>query len=395
MINLPAKRLLPLGIVAIGLLGLFLLKSLRSPPDSQPEEKPLPLVNTQTVIFEPFRIQVHSQGLVQPVSKTRLVSQVSGVVLDYNPAFNAGGMVKAGDVLVQIEQLDYQSALKTAQANLARARAAYEQEQALAKVAADEWKRTGRVGSAPKLGLREPQLEQERANVLSAEAELERAERNLHRTTITAPYDAVVSQRNVDIGQFISVGANVGELMATAVAELRLPVSLDEYQRLNAQDQEIAIRLSASHNGNEQQWSAYLVRDEGIIDSTSRMLYLVAQVDDPYARQSKGNVDGKVLRFGQFVQATLSGPSITGVAKVKKTSLVNNESIFIVDEDSKLQKRSITVVGEDNEHAYVRGMLTEGMPVVTSGVKQALPGTQVKRIELDAATESAGVEHGR
>ena len=391
MIKLTAKRLLPLGIVVLGLLGLFLLKSLRSPPESLPEEKAPPLVRTQTVALQPFRIQVRSQGLTQAVSQTRLVSQVSGVVLDYNPAFNAGGMVKAGDLLVQIEQLDYQSALKTAQANLARARAAYEQELALAKVAAEEWRRAGREDSAPQLGLRKPQLAQEKANVLSAEAELERAERNLRRTTITAPYDAVVSERNVDIGQFISVGANVGELMATAVAEIRLPISLDEYQRLRTDEQTIAVSISANHNDKEHQWPAYLVRDEGIIDSTSRMLYLVAHVDDPYARTSEGN---EVLRFGQFVQARLAGPAIDNVAKIKKTGLVNNQHVFIVDEESTLQKLAVSVVGEDTEHVYIRGPLSEGMQVVISGVKQALPGTEVKGIEHEAVTEAAGNQHG-
>ena len=106
--------------------------------------------------------------------------------------------MKKGQLLARIDPNDYHAALIDAQANMASARAALETEVAQGKVAEQEWKQITDT-SPTELSLRKPQLAQEIARVKSAQASVLRAERNLQRTEIRAPYDAMINSRNIGL----------------------------------------------------------------------------------------------------------------------------------------------------------------------------------------------------
>jgi RND family efflux transporter MFP subunit len=387
--NISRKVLVPLIIVALGAIGLTLLSSLKRPAEQKVKIDKTPVVDVYTVEVQPYQLTIESQGVSEPLSRTQLIANVSGIVLSYNTAFNAGGMVTQGDVLVEIEKLDYLSALKTAAANLARAKAGYAEEQARAKIAADEWARQGRSKTAPVLGLRKPQLAREKANVLSAEAAVDSAKRNLKRTTIVAPYNAIVGQRNIDIGQLVAVNSSLGEIMATDIAEIRLPISLEDYSRLNVDNNqkntvapEKRVMLRAQMGEFTHTWPGTIVRDEGVINTNNRLLYLVARVADPYGvNNDPDDVNSKrtaPLRFGSFLQAQIQGPIIEGVSKIPKSSLVRDESLFVINSDSELVKTAVSIVGEEGQYVYVSSALASGDQVLNTPILQAIPGMKVK-----------------
>jgi RND family efflux transporter MFP subunit len=399
------KLVVPLIIIVLGVVGLMSLSLVRQPAEQKVEIDTTPVVDIYVVEAQPYQLIIESQGVSEPLSRTQLIANVSGIVLSYNSAFNAGGMVTHGDVLVEIEKLDYLSALKSAEANLARAQAGFSEEQARAKIAADEWAREGRTKTAPLLGLRKPQLAREKANVLSAEAELDSAKRNLKRTTIVAPYNAIVAQRNIDIGQLVAVNSSLGEIMATDVAEIRLPISLDDFYRLNLDDLQVdsesdlnRVTLSARMGEQTLSWYGVIVRDEGVINTNNRLLYLVAHVIDPYALKLATKKDlttelnprhSSPLRFGSFLQAQIQGPMLENIAKIPRSSLVRDEYIFVVNSQSQLTKTPVSIIGEEDAYVYVRSSLNSGDQVLNTRVLQALPGMQVK---TTSNSESANVK---
>jgi multidrug efflux pump subunit AcrA (membrane-fusion protein) len=407
------KVVLPLVILALGAIGLILLSTMKQPLEQKITADKTPVVEVFVVDVQPYQLMIKSQGVSEPLSQTQLIANVSGIVLSYNSAFNAGGMVTQGEVLVEIEKLDYLSALKTSEANLARARAGYAEEKARSKIAADEWAREGRSKSAPLLGLRKPQLAREKANVLSAQASLEGAKRNLERTTIVAPYNAIVSQRNIDIGQLVTVNNSLGEIMATDIAEIRLPISLDDYYRLNLNGTSAGdetqvnpntevdkVTLSARMGQQTLTWPGIIVRDEGVINTNNRLLYLVARVVDPYGLNTRstslsnnqaeiGSRHKSSLRFGSFLQAQIQGPIIEDVSKIPKASLVRDEYVFVVGSDSKLSKKPVSIVGENDQYVYVSSSLKSGDQVLNTRLLQALPGLRVK---INPTLDSANVQ---
>ncbi|MDY6978147.1 MAG: efflux transporter periplasmic adaptor subunit, partial [Pseudomonadota bacterium] len=174
------KSGIPLFIVLIAFIAATVMIKSRKPPEQVPVEIPAFLVDAKEVYSEAVNFVVKSQGNVVPQNKTSLSAQVSGQVISLSKVFVAGGTFKKGDVLATLEQDDYRTDLKLAEAELAQAKAALQEEIARGKVAEQEWRSVRNV-APPELGLRKPQLAKEQANVKAAEAKLERAKRNLAR----------------------------------------------------------------------------------------------------------------------------------------------------------------------------------------------------------------------
>ncbi|MCC2615379.1 efflux RND transporter periplasmic adaptor subunit [Aestuariibacter halophilus] len=378
MLAVLKKAGIPLIIVLIAIVVAAAMINMRQPPEKAEVEERAFLVNAIPVSSEDLQFVVKSQGTVQPKIQTVLSAQVSGRVTSVAEAFIEGGMFKKGDVLVQLEQADYNTDLKTAQAELARAQAALEEERARGKVAEEEW-RSVKGSVAPELGLRKPQLAKELASVRAAEAQLERAQRNLERTTIRAPYDGLVRSKDIDLGQFVTVGKQLGVIYNTDVAEVRMPLSDNDlaYLQLPGTDgQSSPVELTATVAGKVVQWQGMLARDEGILDEQRRVIYAVAEVKDPYQRAD--NAQGVALKFGRFVQARISGNRGDDMIVLPRHVLRLDGTVLVVGEDRKLEIRDVVVQRADENSVYISAGLRSGEQVITSAVPNPYNGMALR-----------------
>ena len=194
--------IVPIVILAIGIVALIGFSSMKKPPEEKAEVDNTPIVSVEKIHVTPISLKVNSYGVVQPKYETELIAQVSGEVVELSEVFVRGGFVAKNQLLARIDPNDYQAALIDAEATMASARAALEKERAQGQVAEREWKRITDT-SPTELSLRKPQLAQELARVKSAQASVLRAKRNLERTEIRAPYDAMIESRTIGLGQII------------------------------------------------------------------------------------------------------------------------------------------------------------------------------------------------
>jgi RND family efflux transporter MFP subunit len=199
------------------------------PPSKLAEPKEhLVTVDAIEAIREDIFIPVQAQGTVTPVRQTSIISEVKGRIVEVSDNFNVGSFVRKGDVLLRIDPRDYQTNLLRAQAALASTDSNLAQEKGRAQVARQEWsklpKGSQRSLQAKDLYLRVPQLELAEAQVLAANADLNTARDNLERTIITAPYDALIRNKQSDLGQFVSTGSALAELFSVDSAEVRLAI---------------------------------------------------------------------------------------------------------------------------------------------------------------------------
>ena len=104
----------------------------------------------------------------------------------------------------EIDPSDYESAVARAEFTLEQARLSLAQEEARGEQAKKEWSSLSK-GEASPLALREPQLQAEAANVEWAEAALDKARRDLDRTTIRAQFAGMVREKRADVGQYVTV----------------------------------------------------------------------------------------------------------------------------------------------------------------------------------------------
>ncbi len=377
------KSGIPLLIILIAIIAAAIMIGTRKPPEQKAVEAKAFLVDAQQVNKEEVRFKVLSQGNVVPKNQTNISAQVSGKVIEIAENFVAGGMFKKGDLLVRLEQEDYSTDLKLAEAELAQANASLTEEKARGKVAEQEW-RSVNSSVAPELGLRKPQLATAQANVKAAEAKLERAKRNLSRTEIKAPYDGLVVSRNVDLGQFIPTGAVVGMVNSTDEAEVRLPIPDSDmaFIDINSQIKQGAeVSLTATVAGKQRAWKAELVRSEGVMDAGNRVIYVVAEVDDPYARKQSERVP---LRFGQFVQAEITGTQSQRLFVLPRNVLRLDNTVLELTDERKVKISPVEVVRTNARNVYVSSGLEENAQIITSavpnpynGMKVRLPGDEV------------------
>ena len=364
------KFSVPLLIIVGAVMAAGAITSMKPEPKKKEEKVKVPLVEVMKVDRGDLRIQLDSYGVVKPKNQTSLVAEVSGRILKLSDAFVSGGFVNQGDLLVQIDPSDYQANLIEAEASLARARAALEQEIARGKVAEAEW-RGATSKLPPELGLRKPQLAQEKANVRSAEAALARAKRNLERTEIRAPYDALINKRQVDLGQYVSLGAPVGLVSSTSTAEIRLPVSSSDLAFIQDISQSPAdATLTARDGALQQQWPARIVRSEGVVDEASRMVYLVAEVINPYQLQPQ-------LKFGTFVSADIAGEQQSQVT-VLPSHLYKNGQVAVINADRQLELRDVTLLRRDETRVYISDGLRHGELLSLTKLENQVNGMQVR-----------------
>ncbi|ALO46678.1 efflux RND transporter periplasmic adaptor subunit [Pseudohongiella spirulinae] len=378
------RRLLPVAIVAAAVGLTVMLVSMRPEPESVVQQERVVPVQVVPVSREDVRLVIRSQGTVMPRTETLLVAEVSGVVRSVSDKLIAGGFVREGEVLLTLDDADYQVAVDQAQANLMSARAQLTQEQAQSEQAAREWDMSGRSrDSAPVLALRTPFLREAEARVLFAESELQRAQRQLERTRVRAPYDALVREKIADIGQFLGAGAQVARIFATDYAEVRLPLSTQDlnWLQLPAPGQPFVapmpqVTLHAGIGDKDHKWPAALVRTEGVVDSSSRMIYVVVRIDDPY-QQLRSDTRRQALMAGTFVSADLPGTVLSGVFKIPHSAMHNTDAVLAMDADQRLRLRTVTVIHTDAQWVYARDGLQEGDRLIVSPVQVPIDGMRV------------------
>ncbi|WP_428614729.1 efflux RND transporter periplasmic adaptor subunit [Shewanella sp.] len=387
MIKIILRRVLPplFILVVFGLLAQLMMSTQKT-PEQKEEEVPVPIVDVMPVKSETVSLNLPSYGVVQPKNKTQLVTEVQGRMLTISDKFVAGGIVKRGDMLAQIEPSDYEADLMQAQATLAQAKAALDEEIARGEVAKNDWKGYD-GGVPPELGLRLPQLKKEQANVKFAEAALARAQRNLERTTIRAPFDGIIKARNVDLGQYVTLGTNLGELYDTRVAEIRLPLANQELAYLESIDNpDTQVTLSAELAGRTVSWTGKVVRSEGVIDADNRMVYLVAEVKDPYLREH--TVEGLLpLKYGTFVNAIIKGRTVEGIVKLPRY-IVREHHVAVVRDDNTLEMREVNVVRSDIENVYIKDSLKDGERISLTTINNMSTGQVVKVIGEEEKPQS-------
>ncbi|MFT4748132.1 MAG: RND family efflux transporter MFP subunit [Congregibacter sp.] len=375
------KAGIPILILVGAVAVAFGLTSMKKQPQKEEIITPDFLVDAKLVEIKNVDFLVYSQGSVQPKNKTMLSTQVSGRVIAVADNFIEGGFFKKGDVLVELETADYQTDLLLAESEVARAQASFDEEKARGKVAAEEW-RSFNKGAAPELGLRKPQLAREEASVKAAKANLQRAKRNFDRTKIRAPYDGLVKSRSADLGQFVTVGSQLGEVFATDVAEVRLPLTDDDIAFLaDLSTKDPQVTLSSDVAGKNIKWQGILVRDEAILDSKSRVIYGVVEVNDPYQLEVPAESKGIPLRFGRFVNATIIGITANDIVVLPRNVLRLDGTILTVNDDRKININFVTVQRADEDFVYISEGLSAQQHVIMSAVPNPYEGMPVRFLD--------------
>jgi len=389
------KFMLPLILIAVSILAVIGLVTFQNSQraERKPETNKAVLVDTIEAEVVSLNFSVNSQGTVRPRTETTLVSEVSGKIVSVASKFVAGGFFRKGDVLLQIDPSDYQTGLKRAEAALASRKAKLADETARSEQALKDWQNMGKQGQPSDLGLRKPQMADAKANVSAAEADVQKARRDLERTQITVPYDGLVRHKAVDIGQYVSPGTRLGITFAIDTAEVRLPLTHNDLNYLdlpsetevkNSDKTFPSVTLSSESAGGMTQWQARIIRTEGVVDETSRVIYAVAQVVDPYG--VLGQSHQQELKIGTFVNAEIQGLPADNVVVLPRFVLRPDNTILVANSDDELEIRQVEVLRAEPKKVYLSKGVEGGARVVITVLDAPVPGTKLALRGAEATT---------
>jgi len=368
-------------IIIVSSYGIFNAIAASGPEVEEKEDViSVPTITAENMSPTDHQVMITSFGEIAPLEQTKLSAQVSGEVVSWHPNFVAGGIVKRGEALFEIERDNYEAAVLQAEAALANAEAVLIEEQAKAKVAEKQAKKLVNT-QVSDLYLRKPQVLSATAQVKSAQANLNRAKRDLKYCTVIAPYDALVVSRKIGVGQFVAAGSEVAVLNNIEAAEVNIPIAgfdsafLPEILK--------GIKASVTENGiNSIEREGFIARDFGLVDSNTRMVNLVVQVDDPYGINS-----GKPsLKFGSYVQVSFSGKELQQIYRLPQ-ELVNNGTVWVVNEDKQLESRQVGVLREEGEFFLVGSGIEQQDQVVLTLPEYPQKGMDVKLAQSSSDTE--------
>ena len=384
-----ADNTLLMVIITVGLLGLgfYINKKLM---ESKPEAKKadveswapsVRVLDLKKISYVPV---IHTEGMVGASTKTLLISEVAGASVYISPLLEIGNVIPEGEILLKLDDADYQTQLTSAKSSLADAELLLAQEQARAVQAEREWKKLGRGGSATDLALRKPQIKSARARIEAAEAQIQKAERDVSKTVIRAPYTCKVDEKFIGSGAFVSSFSRIAEVSSIDKYKVSLPIDLNELRFLG-KDLGIGLEVSLESliGGESYDWLGKAVRFEGGVDSNTFSRMMVVDVE-----RDESKIKGFELPpVGLFIKAKLHGEEIGEVFSIPREAIRENETLWLLSEENTLNSVNADIVRTERDSVLVNiGKLKDGDRIIISPIAIPVAGMQ---LDVEADNENS------
>ncbi len=379
------KRWLPaLGLVAVAAIaavGWLLFKDSRTPVQSAASPSPAPAVGVRLVTMKGVSQTFDFVGHIKAVNKVEIRARVEGFlekVLFREGQFREGQDVKAGDLLYQIEKVQFEAAVEQAKANLAIAEA----ESINAKLEYSRQLDLSKRQFSPQSTVDQNKAAMDTAagKIMQAKAALKQAEANLSYTDIRSPIDGRIGRTAYTLGNLVNPGSGV---LATIVSQdpiyVLFPISVRDLETIReARRKEggglnkIEIRLRLA-NGQEYAHPGVWNFTDPQVDEQTDTLIMRATIPNPE----------RTLADGQFVTAIIRERREEPRLVVPQTAL---QVELVVNGEHKVEPRRLKTGPNIGTDVVVLSGLKEGDKAIVDGIQKVRPGQTVQETVLSATS---------
>jgi membrane fusion protein (multidrug efflux system) len=326
-------------------------------------------------------------GRIEAVGRVELRARVTGFLQEQ--LFQEGQEVKRGDVLFRIERPPFEAEVARAQAQVAAAEA----ELTNARIALNRARELVRSSAGTQVRVDDALAAERSANaqLLGAQAQLRVAQINLGYTEITAPIDGKIGRVTYTVGNTVSPTANP---LATIVSQdpmrVSFPVSLRTGGELRARyatrggTEAVRVRIVLP-NGTPYPEVGRIDFVDPQVDRNTDTILVRASIPNPPI--GDGSSDRRLID-GMFVSAVVEGSEPVQVTVIPRAAVAQDQSgsfVFVVDGESKAQRRNVRLGRGTAELAVVEDGLRAGENVITEGIQRVRPGQQVNAAPAGAA----------
>ena len=381
------RRVLPLIIVAVGVLGAWWLVANRPRAQRERLEPVPPIARVVQAERSTERVRVTAMGTVVAAKRVVLQPEVSGRIVEQSARLLPGGLFEEGEVILRIDPRDYETAVKQQEAAVEQAYLEVKIEKGRQVIAEREWKLLEEDISldqaSQELALRRPQQKNAQAALEAAESMLEQARLQLERTRVYAPFNAVVQDEFVDEGQLVNPQTQLATLIGTDRFWVQVSIPLDrlrwlEFSGTEGTDASVVTVIQEVSGDLQIKRPARLVRLLGDLEPVGRMARVLVEIDDPLDLKSDANPHTIPLMLGAYVRVEIEGKSVEEVFSVPRTSIREGAQVWIMDDEDRLVFRPVEVLHRSKDRVLIRNGLEGGERIITNRIPSPLPGMKLR-----------------
>ncbi len=389
------KAVLPVVVIVLGVLGLrALILSKPDAPRVAADTRAL-LVDVQPVTRARHEVSVRANGTVIAAEQVVLAPEINGRVVWTNDQLVPGGRFRRGETVFRIDPRDYRLAVDAQSAEVQRAQLEVQLEEGRQRVAEREWNlfestrtptaengSTGTTAPAPSddLALRRPQRETAEVTLRSARSAAERARFALSKASLTAPFNAMVLNENVDVGQLVGPATQTATLVGTDAFWVRVSVPLASLANLQLPDGETpgpVVRVSQQVGGRRVERTGRVLRLLPDLDSVGAMARLLVAIEDPLAL-TEANRGSLPILLGSYVDVEIDAAPLESAVEVPRVALREGNRVFVMTGEDTLSVRAVEVAWSRDESVLVTTGLEHGERIVTSRVPTPVDGMPLR-----------------
>jgi len=404
------KLVVPVAVLGGAFMGFQYMQSTKPPVQRKAVTEKVYFVETVTAAKSTVAPRLVLYGNIVAGREVELRPLVSGRVVRVGKTFADGGIVKKGDLLVEIDRFEYEVAvterktqLKEAKARLKEIEADLAGEKTLIKQDKDQialrkrdlarrdslLKRgagTEKLLDDAKMALSsqeqrlnervrrvatlEARLTQQKSAITRAEWALTKAQRDLRDTKLFAPFDGFLREISTEIGKRVSVSDRIAKLTDARRFEAEFHVSDAQYGRLVSDGTVIGKPASVvwKTSGRNFTFPAKIARVSGLVSSASGGVNLFASL--------AATTTKTLLRPGVFVEVQITDRPFKDVFRLPDDALHSERYVYVVVNE-RLERRAVQVAGRVGNDILVRGNIANGDKVVARTFPQIGPGLKV------------------
>jgi RND family efflux transporter MFP subunit len=391
----PLRILLPIIVVVIS--AIVAVWMMQSGPKAKPRAKTrnAVLVDVRAIELGTHTTTVSIMGTVKPQREVALKPRVSGEIIKVSDKLIPGGRFNKGEELLAIDPSDYQLVVRQLASEVARVEADRQVELGRQRVAQKEYELLGEsVSEVEKmLMLREPQLENNRALLEGTRARLEQAQLDLKRTSVRAPFNAVVMSREVNLGTRVSPSTTLATLVGSDSYWVEAPIPASQLQWISI-GQEDKNSGSSVHIYDSVAWgpsrsrSGQLVGLTAMVEENGRMAKLLAEIPDPLSLQPSSSEQPKLL-LGSYVRVEIAGKLLPKAAAIERDLIHNGDQLWIMDEEGRLDIRTVEIAFRGQDQVLVTGGVSHGEKLITTNLPSPVQGMTLRLKEAETSSPAA------
>lgn len=393
------RTLLPILVIVGAVLVALRLMAAKPQVEAKPQaarEVPVTVLRARPAAHP---VQLSALGEVKPVHRLVLQPEVSGRVIERTPTLVPGGLLRRGESLVRIDARDHAAAVAQQSAALEQAHMALVDEKGRKQIAEYDWQaqQDKLTEDARAFALREQHMKSAQAGLSAAQSQLSRAKRDLSKTTVRVPFDALVLDATVEMGQLVTPQASLATLVAIDRYWIEVAVPVAQLIHFEIPGVNVGVKQKGSSakvlldagGGVVIERQGYIERLLGQVDTRGRMARVLVAVDDPLgisaqaqAKPAAANPETAKPRatlpllLGSFVRVQIAGSPLDDTTEIPRIALVDDHQVWLV-EGGVLKAREVEVAWRAGDTVLVRG-LRDGEAVVTTPLATPTEGMQVR-----------------